>query len=137
MGLKKGFDAALSSGANNFLTIGDVTYDDNLTDIEVKNRSSQEVRYMPGMRTRSYSFQVQAGTDPEDVAAVDSYEFFKDKYENQETFPLTFMTPGGINVTKNVIVTSFSAKPPVDGLDVADVTIKVSAAGESGSGSGS
>lgn len=131
MALKRGFSATVTigsgSGAKTLLTRGDVTYEESRTEIEVKNAASDEVRYVPGMKATVFDINVQAGTDPEDTASYDAYADLRDKYETGATFPVTFTSPGGMSVTKDMLVTKWVDNDPVDGLNDATVSLKVSA----------
>lgn len=131
MALKRGFSATVTigsgSGAKTLLTRGDVTYEESRTEIEVKNAASDEVRYVPGMKATVFDVNVQAGTDPEDTASYDAYADLRDKYETGATFPVTFTSPGGMSVTKDMLVTKWTDNDPVDGLNDATVSLKVSA----------
>ena len=131
MALKRGFSATVTigsgSGAKTLLTRGDVTYEESRTEIEVKNAASDEVRYVPGMKATVFDINVQAGTDPEDTASYDAYADLRDKYETGATFPVTFTSPGGMSVTKDMLVTKWTDNDPVDGLNDATVSLKVSA----------
>ncbi len=147
MSLKRGFEASMAikgstdSTAMTVVTRGDVTYSESRTEIEVKNAASDEVRYIPGMKATEYAVQIQAGTDPEDTNGADAYAKLKGFYENGEVFQNTFTSPGGFSRTKDMVVTKWTDQDPVDGLNVADVTLRVAAGstGDSffGSGSGS
>lgn len=131
MALKRGFSATVTigsgSGAKTLLTRGDVTYEESRTEIEVKNAASDEVRYVPGMKATVFDVNVQAGTDPEDTASYDAYADLRDKYEKGATFPVTFTSPGGMSVTKDMLVTKWTDNDPVNGLNDATVSLKVSA----------
>lgn len=131
MALKRGFSATVTigsgSGAKTLLTRGDVTYEESRTEIEVKNAASDEVRYVPGMKATVFDVNVQAGTDPEDTASYDAYADLRGKYETGATFPVTFTSPGGMSVTKDMLVTKWTDNDPVDGLNDATVSLKVSA----------
>lgn len=131
MALKRGFSATVTigsgSGAKTLLTRGDVTYEESRTEIEVKNAASDEVRYVPGMKATVFDVNVQAGTDPEDTASYDAYADLREKYETGATFPVTFTSPGGMSVTKDMLVTKWTDNDPVDGLNDATVSLKVSA----------
>ena len=131
MGLKRGFDATVTVGtgsdAKTVKTRGDITYSESYTEIEVKNAASDEVRYVPGMKATVFDVNVQAGTDPEDTASYDAYADLRDKYETGATFPVTFTSPGGMSVTKDMLVTKWTDNDPVDGLNDATVSLKVSA----------
>lgn len=131
MGLKRGFDAVVSIGsgasAKTLLTRGDVTYEESRTEIEVKNAASDKVRYIAGMRATTFNLNVQAGTDEEDTASYDAYAALRGYYEAGTTFPVTFTSPGGLSATENMIVTSWNDQDPVDGLNEAAVTLRISA----------
>ena len=137
MGLKVGFNAALTIDGKAIKTIGDLTYNSSRTDIEVKNRASEDVRHLSGMRSDSITLVVQAGTDPEDPQSIDGYDLLKGVYENKMTVPVTYTSAGGFSRTKNQIVTEFSPSDPVDDLATANVTLQVSAEDVSSSSSGS
>lgn len=148
--LKRGFSAVWTikasgdTNASTVVTRGDIQYDESRTEIEVKNAASDEVRYIPGMKATDFSVQVQAGTDPEDAAGFDAYAKLKALSDASEVFESTFTAPGGFTRTKNMVVTKWTDQDPVDGLNVADVTLRVAAGSlgdkfvdGSGSGSGS
>lgn len=137
MGLKVGFKAALTIDSKAIKTIGDLTYNSSRTDIEVKNRASEDVRHLSGMRSDSITLVVQAGTDPEDPQSIDGYDLLKSVYENKMTVPVTYTSAGGFSRTKNQIVTEFSPSDPIDDLATANVTLQVSAEDVSSSSSGS
>ena len=131
MSLKRGFEATVTIGsgadAKTLLTRGDVTYDEARTEIEVKNAAADEVRYVPGMKATTFQITVQAGTDPEDSANYDAYSALRGYYETGTTFPVTFTSPGGMSVTKDMIATHWVDNDPVDGLNDATVDLRVSA----------
>lgn len=131
MSLKRGFEATVTIGsddsAKTLLTRGDVSFEEAYTEIEVKNAASNEVRYIPGMKTTTFQLTVQAGTDPEDSESFDAYTTLRGYYETGETFPVTFTSPGGMTATKSMIVTHWTDSDPVDGLNEATVDLKVSA----------
>ena len=131
MSLKRGFDATVTigsgSGAKTLVTRGDVAYDESRTEIEVKNAAADEVRYVPGMQSTTFQITVQAGTDPEDTAGYDAYTELRGYYETGTTFPVTFTSPVGMSVSKNMIVTHWVDNDPVDGLNDATVDLRVSA----------
>lgn len=152
--LKRGIDAKFSikgasdTAALNVVTRTDLTFTTSLTEIEVKNAASNEVRYIPGMETTEFTVQVQAGTDPEDAAGFNAFTKLKGFYDNKEVFTATFTPPEGGSKTKDMIITKWVDQNPIDGLSVADITFRraAGAAGESfsagagsasGSGSGS
>lgn len=131
------------SAAMTVVTRGDVTYTESRTEIEVKNAAADETRYIPGMKSTEFNVQIQAGTDPEDSAGADAYAKMKAFYEAGEVFTTTFTSPGGFSRSKDMVITSWTDNDPVDGLNNADITLRVAAgsAGDtffgSGSGSGS
>lgn len=131
MSLKRGFEATVSIGsgsnAKTLLTRGDVSYDEAYSEIEVKNAASNDVRYIPGMKSTTFQITVQAGTDPEDTASYDAYSELRGYYETGATFPVTFTSPGGMSATKNMIATHWVDNDPVDGLNEATVDLRVSA----------
>lgn len=145
MSLKRGFSALFQIGSGADLktvkTRGDITYTENYTEIEVKNAASNDVRYIPGMGNVEFNVTVQAGTDPEDAADYDAYLALYNYYINGTTFPGTFTSPGGFSRTKNFVITQWTDNDPVDGLNDATLTLRISGGtvGESffGSGSGS
>ena len=137
MGLKRGFDATVTVGtgsdAKTVKTRGDITYTESYTEIEVKNAASNDVRYIPGMRTAEFSMAIQAGTDPEDSADYDAYAALLAYYNAGTTFPITFTSPGGFTKTENFVITNWTDNDPVDGLNDATLTLRISGgtAGES------
>lgn len=149
--LKRGFEATWTikgAGSNEtpktVVTRGDISYTTSKTEIEVKNAASNMVRYIPGMESTTFSVQVQAGTDPEDAAGVDAYSSLKTFFEEGEVFISTFTSPGGFTRETNMVITSWEDSDPVDGLNTANITLRVAAAEagtkfygtSSGSGSG-
>lgn len=154
MGLRKGFDATVSSETTVFKTIGDIQFAEDKTKIPVVNRASRKKRTRPGMYGLGFTFKVQGGTDPEDTASVDSYQWFLEKYTTEEVFPITFTdAKGNTRTEENVWCSTFNISEPLDDLETADVTVEIaghdetdvqeisesgwSLAGGSGSGSGS
>ena len=127
MSLKRGFEATVSIDDKTIKTIGDVTYEESDAEIETKNRASQDIRYVPGMTATAFNLQVQGGTDPDDEDSVDGYAILSEMKEKHLTKPVTFTSPSGFTRTKNMICTAFKPSEPVDGLSVADATLKVSA----------
>lgn len=130
MGLKRGFNASVTLGsgaeAKTVKTRGDITYQESYTEIEVKNAASNDVRYVPGMRATDYSMNIQAGTDPEDAASYDAYSALYAYYNTGTTFPLTFTSPGGFTRTRNFIITNWQDNDPIDGLNDATLTLRIS-----------
>lgn len=130
MGLKRGFDATFSVGSGQNLKViktrGDITYQESYTEIEVKNAASNDVRYIPGMKAVEFTLTVQGGTDPEDADSVDAYETLLAYYTAGTTFPGTFTSPGGFSRTKNFVITRWQDNDPVDGLNEASVTLRIS-----------
>ncbi len=130
MALKRGFEATVTigsdSGAKTLLTRGDVSYEEAYTEIEVKNAASNEVRYIPGMKSTTFQLVVQAGTDPEDSEGYDAYTTLRGYYTAGTTFPVTFTSAGGVTVTKNMICTHWTDSNPIDDLNTATVDLKVS-----------
>ena len=137
MGLKVGFDATLTINGSKIVTIGDINYESSRTEIEVKNRASEFVRYQAGMRSDSITLTVQAGTDPDDPQSVDGYDLLKNAYESKSTIQVVYTSPGGFSITRNQIVTAFNPSDPVDDLSTASVTLRNSASDLSSSSSGS
>ena len=141
MGLKRGFDATVAIKVGNayktLLTHGDVTIETSKSEIEVKNAAADEVRYLAGMASTNFQLTVQAGTDPEDEDSFDGYSALYGHYEAGTTFTVKFTSPGGFTAEKNFIITNWSENDPVDGLNEATVTLRVSAADlSSSSGTG-
>ena len=137
MGLKRGFNATVKVGTGadqkTVKTRGDVTYTESFTEIEVKNAASNDVRYIPGMRSTEFSISIQAGTDPEDSESYDAYQALLGFYNAGTTFPLEFTSPGGFTRTENFIITNWTDNDPVEGLNDATLTLRISGgtAGES------
>ena len=137
MGLKRGFNATVKVGTGadqkTVKTRGDVTYTESFTEIEVKNAASNDVRYIPGMRSTEFSISIQAGTDPEDSESYDAYQALLGFYNAGTTFPLEFTSPGGFTRTENFIITNWTDNDPVDCLNDATLTLRISGgtAGES------
>ncbi len=132
MGLKRGFDATVEikvgESYKTLLTHGDVTIETSKSEIEIKNAAADEVRYLPGMAATNFQLTVQAGTDPEDDDGFNGYATLYGFYTTGATFPVRFTSPGGFTAEKNFIVTNWSENDPVDGLNEATVTLRVSAA---------
>lgn len=126
VGMKCGFDATVSISGSTIKTIGDITYDESKTEIEIKNRASKDIRYIQGMTATNFSMQVQAGIDPEDSSSCDGYSLILNHYNAGTAFSVEFTSPGGFSRTKDMICTAFKPTEPVDGLSVADVTLRVS-----------
>lgn len=130
MGLKRGFNATVKVGTGadqkTVKTRGDVTYTESYTEIEVKNAASNDVRYIPGMRSTEFSISIQAGTDPEDSESYDAYQALLGFYNAGTTFPLEFTSPGGFTRTENFIITNWTDNDPVDGLNDATLTLRIS-----------
>lgn len=130
MSLCTGFNCSVSIGGKAIKTIGDVTFSQSRTEIEVKNKASDEVRYLSGLKSTSFELTVQAGTDPEDTGAVDGYKLLLDMFENQTVKEVVFSDPdSGIAKTANMICTKFDASEPLDDLATASVTLKITAQG--------
>lgn len=130
MSLCTGFNCTVSIGGKTIKTIGDVTFSQSRTEIEVKNRASDEVRYLAGLKSTSFELTVQAGTDPEDEGSVDGYSLLLDMFENQKVCSVTFADEdSGISKTANMICTKFDASEPLDDLASASVTLKITAQG--------
>lgn len=130
MGLKRGFAALFQIGsgasAKTVKTRGDITYTENYTEIEVKNAASNDVRYIPGMGNVEFSVTIQGGTDPEDGDSYDAYQALLAYYSAGTTFPATFTSPGGLSRTKNFVITQWTDNDPIDGLNDATITLRIS-----------
>lgn len=151
MAIKRGFEAVMTvkgkngTTAHTVVTRGDIRYDESSTEIEVKNAASPEVRYIAGMTATDFTVTIQAGTDPEDAAGYDAYADLEGYCRRKEIFTCTFTDPGGFSRTKNMVITKWAAQSPIDGINVAEITLKVAAGAcgdtfdgsTSGSGSGS
>lgn len=129
MGLKRAFEASVAVGGKAIKTRGDITYEETRTEIEVKNAASEDIRFIAGMKATNFQMTVQAGTDPEDESSVDGYAVLLAHWEAGTAFSLTFTSPGGLQRTKDFIITAWSDANPVDGLNEATVTFKRSAVG--------
>lgn len=131
MGLKRAFEASVAikvSGTyKDILTRGDITFEESYTEIEVKNAAADEVRYLRGMAATSFQMTVQAGTDPEDTDSFDAYAALLAHNEAGTTFQLKFTSPGGVTREKSFIITNWSDANPVDGLNEATITFRISA----------
>lgn len=131
MGLKRAFEASVqikaTGGYKSILTRGDVTFEESYTEIEVKNAAADEVRYLRGMNATTFSMTVQAGDDPEDSESFDAYAALLAHNEAGTTFTLKFTSPGGFTKEKNFIITNWQDADPVDGLNEATITFRVSA----------
>lgn len=133
MSLCTGFNCSVSVDGKTIKTIGDVTYSQSRTEIEVKNRASDEVRYLAGLKSTSFDFTVQAGTDPEDSSSVDGYALLLDMFNNRTVAAVVFSDESaGISKTANMICTKFEASEPLDDLATASVTLKITAQGTTG-----
>lgn len=131
--LDTGFNDTIVCPSGTIKTVGDITYGTQQTEIEVKTRASNTIRYLGGMVSKPISLTVVSGTDPEDASALNGYEYFKTMHTDKTTAQLTIG-----DITDNFICTKFETAAPVDGLKTANVDLRVSAAGSSsGSSSGS
>ena len=118
---------------------------DELDQNRSQNAASPEVRYIAGMTATDFTVTIQAGTDPEDAAGYDAYADLEGYCRRTEIFTCTFTDPGGFSRTKNMVITKWAAQSPIDGINVAEITLKVAAGAcgdtfdgsTSGSGSGS
>lgn len=129
MGLRKGFDATVSvvdgSTTKTLKTIGDISFTEDKTRIEVVNRASRKRRSRPGMIALNFSFTVQGGTDPEDTSAFDGYNWLWEKYCTESTFSVTFTDGAGHSRTETVWCSQFNISEPLDDLETAEVTLEI------------
>lgn len=132
MGLDKGYDDTIICPEGTIKTVGDITYGSSRTEIEVKTRASEEVRYLGGMKSTPISLTVISGTDPEDPNGVNGYDYFKTMFENQNTAELSIG-----DISEKFICTKFETTAPVDGLKTANVDLRISADDEGSSSSSS
>lgn len=134
MSLERGFDTDLfvytkvGSGSAKWYkvcTVGDMSYTNSRSAIEVRNRSSEKVRVVPGMQTWNISLgEVQKGTDPEDNQDTTGFDFaaaLMEMYSSKSPRYFNFggtLTNGTISggETELLICTNMSPNAPVDGL---------------------
>lgn len=128
MSLQTGFNCSVTINGNAVKTIGDITFSQSRSEIEVKNRASDEARYLSGLKSTSFDFEVQAGTDPADEESVDAYRLLLSMFENQTVAAVVFSDEdAGISKAANMICTKFEASEPLDGLATASVSLKPTA----------
>ena len=135
MSLERGFDVDLfcytkvgtgSAKWYKVCTVGDMSYTNSRTAIEVRNRASEKVRVVPGMQAWNISLgEVQCGTDPEDTQDGTGFDFsaalmemYQDKTPRYFSFGGTLNSNGTISggETELLICTNMSPNAPVDGL---------------------
>ena len=130
VGRCRGLNWSVARGGRAIKTSGGVTVSQSRTEIEVKNKASDEVRYLSGLKSTSFELTVQAGTDPEDISSTDGYKLLLDMFENQTVKAVVFTNPdSGFGKTANMICTKFDASEPLDDLATASVTLKITAQG--------
>jgi len=132
MAVNSGFSKKISCRLGNILAMGDWSRGSTRTAIAVRTKASEEVRYILGMVERPLSITVVAGTDPADTAAVDGYAFFKDMFDNKTVETLTIE-----GESKDYICDGFEESFPLDDLQTASVSLKLSANAASSSSSSS
>ena len=127
MGYIKGFNDKVKLGNTELLTVGDITYGQSKTDIQIKTRASNKVRSIPGMMTFAPSFTILAGTDPEDPSTpkVDGYAVLKAAFDAEQTVQLKF----GDEAADYFEILSFETSAPVDDIKSATVTFGLSGIG--------
>ena len=132
MAVNSGFSKIISCRLGNILAMGDWSRDASRTAIAVRTKASEEVRYILGMVERPLSLTVVAGTDPADSDSVDAYSFFKTMFESKTVESLTID-----GTSKDYICDGFSETFPLDDLQTATVSLKLSANAASSSSSSS
>lgn len=132
MAVNSGFSKIISCRLGNILAMGDWSRGSTRTAIAVRTKASEEVRYILGMVDRPITITVVAGTDPADTDAVDAYSFFKTMFESKTVETLTID-----GTQKDYICDSFEESFPLDDLQTASVSLKLSANAASSSSSSS
>lgn len=132
MAVNSGFSKIISCRLGNILAMGDFSRGSTRTAIAVRTKASEEVRYVLGMVERPLSITVVAGTDPADTNAVDAYSFFKTMFDNKTVETLTVDGDA-----KDYICDGFEESFPLDDLQTATVSLKLSANAASSSSSSS
>lgn len=123
----RGFEATVSiNGSTIKTTNSDIKITDSRTSIELRDRASELVRCVPGMRTVEISFTVLAGIDKDDPNSVDGYHILQEAYESGGSVSLTFTSPSGFTLSGDFVVPNFDHTDPIDELSYADVIIKPS-----------
>ena len=62
-----------------------------------------------------------------DAEGFDAYTALHDYNDSGSAFTLKFTSPGGFTREKDFVITSWADDAPIDGLNTANVTFKVSA----------
>ena len=132
MAVNSGFSKIISCRLGNILAMGDFSRGSTRTAIAVRTKASEEVRYVLGMVERPLSITVVAGTDPADTNAVDAYSFFKTMFDSKTVETLTVDADA-----KDYICDGFEESFPLDDLQTATVSLKLSANAASSSSSSS
>lgn len=134
MAVNSGFSKIISCRLGNILAMGDWSRNATRTAIAVRTKASEDVRYILGMAEHPMELTVVAGTDPADENAVDAYAFFKNMFLNKAVETLTID-----GTAKDYICDGFNETFPLDDLQTATVSLKLSAnaAGSSSSSSSS
>lgn len=144
MSLERGFDTDLfvyykvGTGTAKWYkvcTVGDMSYTNSRTAIEVRNRASEKVRIIGGMQTWNISIQVQKGTDPEDTQDGTGFDFaacLLTAYQQKKPMYYNFggtLTNGTLSggETELLICTNMSPNAEVDGLYTYTADLGISA----------
>lgn len=132
MAVNSGFSKTISCRLGTILAMGDWSRNSSRTAIAVRTKASENVRYVLGMAESPLSLTVVAGTDPADANAVDAYAFFKTMFDSKAVETLTI---DGANI--DYICDGFEESFPLDDLQTATVSLKLSANAASSSSSSS
>lgn len=136
MSLVRGFDTDVfvysGSAWKKIHTIGDLSFTQTRTAIEVANRASNTKRVLSGMEEFNVSLTVQKGSDPEDSTGFDASAILETAYKNDQ--PLYFNFGGTLTGTtltggrtECMICYEFSEDAPLDDLDTYTATLGISA----------
>lgn len=134
--MKLGFEASVTIDGTPIKTIGDITCDVSRTEIEVKNRASNEVRFLPGMINRTFELDVQSGTDGDDQSGANGSQLVQSLFASGDSASVSFTSADGFSWTKDMICTKITPTEPVDGLSTVKASFKTAAKSEGGGGAG-
>lgn len=136
MSLVRGFETQVfvysGSAWKKIPTIGDLSFTQNRTAIEVANRASNTKRVLSGMEEFNVSLTVQKGSDPTDTTNFDASAVLEAAYQNDQPLYFNFggtLTNGAISGgrTECMICYEFSEDAPLDDLDTYTATLGISA----------
>ena len=122
MAVNSGFSKIISCRLGNILAMGDFSRNATRTAIAVRTKASENVRYILGMAEHPLELTVVAGTDPADTSSVDAYAFFRQMFDSKSVETLTFD-----GESKDYICDGFNESFPLDDLQTATVSLKLSA----------